>query len=249
MKKTMMTILASGAALVAMPALAQDATTAEQPAAEAAAPELTREQIEENNRFVERYNGAVQQFNKAQTEYDAKNYAASIATLDAALPIIRESVQREPANVGYIGFLAGALSLQADSKAASGDLAGFASLYEESLPLWHKMMDAKPADTALREKYLGILLNLGNYNLSETKDNAKAKTYFEESLEVAKAARATDPNAAVPANAELSSLVGLLYATRDTTLLEQIRPVAQELRDKGVVNEANTPIVAKVLGG
>lgn len=239
MLKSAATALFLSAAAVAAPAIAQDAAA---PAAsgQAAAPALTPEQVEAQNK-------AIADFTAAQQAQAAGNHAQVIATLEPALPTIREIAARDPSNVQNAGFLASALTITANSQGALGKIDAIAPLYKEAAPQWMKVYESDKTNAGVRNTLVAILVNLGNFKLTK-QDKMAAKPHFEQALAIAKEGRATDPANADLANAEFSSLIGLNQSTGDATYLEAAKPVGTELREKGIVSAANKPAVDAILG-
>ncbi|MBL0965878.1 hypothetical protein [Blastomonas sp. UPD001] len=249
MIKSAVTALFLSTAMLAAPAMAQDAAApAGQPAApagqaaagQAAAPALTPEQVEAQNK-------AIADFTAAQQAQAAGNHAEVIAKLEPALPTIREIASRDPANIQNAGFLASALTITANSQGALGKIDAIPPLYSEAAPQWTKVYQADKANAGVRNTLVAILVNLGNFSLTQ-QDKTAAKPHFEQALAIAKEGRATDPANADLANAEFSSLIGLNQATGEASYLEAAKPVGTELREKGIVSAANKPAVDAILG-
>lgn len=249
MIKSAVTALFLSTAMLAAPAMAQDAAApAGQPAApagqaaagQAAAPALTPEQVEAQNK-------AIADFTAAQQAQAAGNHAEVIAKLEPALPTIREIASRDPANIQNAGFLASALTITANSQGALGKIDAIPPLYSEAAPQWTKVYQADKANAGVRNTLVAILVNLGNFSLTQ-QDKTAAKPHFEKALAIAKEGRATDPANADLANAEFSSLIGLNQATGEASYLEAAKPVGTELREKGIVSAANKPAVDAILG-
>ncbi|WP_446653985.1 hypothetical protein [Blastomonas sp.] len=249
MIKSAVTALFLSTAMLAAPAMAQDAAApAGQPAAPAgqaaagqpAAPALTPEQVEAQNK-------AIADFTAAQQAQAAGNHAEVIAKLEPALPTIREIASRDPANIQNAGFLASALTITANSQGALGKIDAIPPLYSEAAPQWTKVYQADKANAGVRNTLVAILVNLGNFSLTQ-QDKTAAKPHFEQALAIAKEGRATDPANADLANAEFSSLIGLNQATGEASYLEAAKPVGTELREKGIVSAANKPAVDAILG-
>ncbi|ESZ88852.1 MAG: hypothetical protein Q27BB25_01675 [Blastomonas sp. CACIA14H2] len=249
MIKSAVTALFLSTAMLAAPAMAQDAAaSAGQPAApagqaapgQAAAPALTPEQVEAQNK-------AIADFTAAQQAQAAGNHAEVIAKLEPALPTIREIASRDPANIQNAGFLASALTITANSQGALGKIDAIPPLYSEAAPQWTKVYQADKANAGVRNTLVAILVNLGNFSLTQ-QDKTAAKPHFEQALAIAKEGRATDPANADLANAEFSSLIGLNQATGEASYLEAAKPVGTELREKGIVSAANKPAVDAILG-
>lgn len=240
MLKSAVTALFLSAAVIA-PAMAQDAAApATGQNATAAAPALTPEQVEAQNK-------AIADFTAAQQAQAAGNHAEVIAKLEPALPTIREIVARDPSNIQNAGFLASALTITANSQGALGKIDAIAPLYKEAAPLWMKVYESDKANAGVRNTLVAILVNLGNFNLTK-QDKMAAKPHFEQALAIAKEGRAADPANADLANAEFSSLIGLNQATGEASYLEAAKPVGNELREKGIVSAANQPAVDAILG-
>lgn len=237
MLKSAITALSLSTAMLAAPAMAQDAAA---PAGQAAAAALTPEQAEAQNK-------AIAHFTAAQQAQAAGNHAEVIAKLEPALPTIREIVARDPSNVQNAGFLASALTITANSQGALGKIDAIPPLYKEAAPQWMKVYEADKANAGVRNTLVAILVNLGNFGLTQ-QDKAGAKPHFEQALAIAKEGRASDPANADLANAEFSSLIGLNQATGDASYLEAAKPVGTELREKGIVSAANKPAVDAILG-
>jgi len=240
MLKSAVTALFLSAAIAA-PAIAQDAAApATGQNATAAAPALTPEQVEAQNK-------AIADFTAAQQAQAAGNHAEVIAKLEPALPTIREIVARDPGNIQNAGFLASALTITANSQGALGKIDAIPPLYSEAAPQWTKVYQADKANAGVRNTLVAILVNLGNFSLTQ-QDKTAAKPHFEQALAIAKEGRATDPANADLANAEFSSLIGLNQATGEASYLEAAKPVGTELREKGIVSAANKPAVDAILG-
>ena len=237
MLKSAITALSLSTAMLAAPAMAQDAAA---PAGQAAAAALTPEQAEAQNK-------AIADFTAAQQAQAAGNHAEVIAKLEPALPTIREIVARDPGNVQNAGFLASALTITANSQGALGKIDAIPPLYKEAAPQWMKVYEADKANAGVRNTLVAILVNLGNFSLTQ-QDKVGAKPHFEQALAIAKEGRASDPANADLANAEFSSLIGLNQATGDASYLEAAKPVGTELREKGIVSAANKPAVDAILG-
>lgn len=237
MLKSAITALSLSTAMLAAPAMAQDAAA---PAGQAAAAAMTPEQAEAQNK-------AIADFTAAQQAQAAGNHAEVIAKLEPALPTIREIVARDPGNVQNAGFLASALTITANSQGALGKIDAIPPLYKEAAPQWMKVYEADKANAGVRNTLVAILVNLGNFGLTQ-QDKAGAKPHFEQALAIAKEGRASDPANADLANAEFSSLIGLNQATGDASYLEAAKPVGTELREKGIVSAANKPAVDAILG-
>jgi tetratricopeptide (TPR) repeat protein len=244
MKSAISILFASSAlALAGAPALAQDAAAPAAPAAPAAqapATTLTPEQVEAQNK-------AIAEFTAAQQAQAAGNHAEVIAKLEPQLPVIREIAGRDPANVQNAGFLASALTITANSQGALGKIDAIAPLYSEAAPQWMKVYEADKANAGVRNTLVAILVNLGNFSLTQ-QDKVAAKPHFEQALAIAKEGRAADPASADLANAEFSSLIGLNQSTGEASYLEAAKPVGTELREKGIVSAANKPAVDAILG-
>jgi hypothetical protein len=249
MIKSAVTALFLSTAMLAAPAMAQDAAApAGQPAApagqaaagQAAASALTPEQVEAQNK-------AIADFTAAQQAQAAGNHAEVIAKLEPALPTIREIASRDPANIQNAGFLASALTITANSQGALGKIDAIPPLYSEAAPQWTKVYQADKANAGVRNTLVAILVNLGNFSLTQ-QDKTAAKPHFEQALAITKEGRATDPANADLANAEFSSLIGLNQATGEASYLEAAKPVGTELREKGIVSAANKPAVDAILG-
>lgn len=232
MLKSAITALFLSAATLAAPAVAQDAA--------APATQLTPEQVEAQNK-------AIADFTAAQQAQAAGNHAEVIAKLEPALPTIREIASRDSSNVQNAGFLASALTITANSQGALGKIDAIAPLYAEAAPQWTKVYEADKANAGVRNTLVAILVNLGNFSLSQ-QDKTAAKPHFEQALAIAKEGRASDPASADLANAEFSSLIGLNQATGEASYLEAAKPVGTELREKGIVSAANKPAVDAILG-
>ena len=237
MLKSAITALSLSTAMLAAPAMAQDAAA---PAGQAAAAALTPEQAEAQNK-------AIADFTAAQQAQAAGNHAEVIAKLEPALPTIREIVARDPGNVQNAGFLASALTITANSQGALGKIDAIPPLYKEAAPQWMKVYEADKANAGVRNTLVAILVNLGNFSLTQ-QDKVGAKPHFEQALAIAKEGRASDPANADLANAEFSSLIGLNQATGEASFLEAAKPVGTELREKGIVSAANKPAVDAILG-
>ena len=237
MLKSAITALFLSTAMLAAPAMAQNAAA---PAGQAAAPALTPEQAEAQNK-------AIADFTAAQQAQAAGNHAEVIAKLEPALPTIREIVARDPGNVQNAGFLASALTITANSQGALGKIDAIPPLYKEAAPQWMKVYEADKANAGVRNTLVAILVNLGNFSLTQ-QDKVGAKPHFEQALAIAKEGRASDPANADLANAEFSSLIGLNQATGEASFLEAAKPVGTELREKGIVSAANKPAVDAILG-
>ena len=244
MLKSALTALFVPTALVAAPAMAQDAAAPANAqsaqATQAPAATLTPEQIEAQNK-------AIADFTAAQQLQAAGNHAEVIAKLEPALPTIREIAARDTANVQNAGFLASALTITANSQGALGKIDAIAPLYSEAAPQWTKVYQADKANTGVRNTLVAILVNLGNFSLSK-QDKMAAKPHFEQALAIAKEGRAAEPASADLANAEFSSLIGLNQSTGEASYLEAAKPVGAELREKGIVSAANQPAVDAILG-
>jgi tetratricopeptide (TPR) repeat protein len=262
MLKSAVTALFMSSALLAVPAMAQDAAApagtqpaATQPssqpaqpaqaasaaqAAQAPAAPMTPEQVEAQNK-------AIADFTAAQQAQVVGNHAEVIAKIEPALPTIREMVARDPANIQNVGFLASALTITANSQGALGKIDAIAPLYAEAAPLWTKVYESDKANTGVRNTLVSILVNLGNFSLTK-QDKTVAKPHFEQALAITKEGRATDPASAELANAEFSSLIGLNQSTGEASYLEAAKPVGAELREKGIVSAANQPAVDAILG-
>lgn len=273
MMKSAISILFASSALVltSAPALAQDAsmppaTTQETPAtgtqtapatgtqaapatgtqaepaqaAQAPAGPMTPEQIEAQNK-------AIADFTAAQQAQAAGNHSQVIATLEPALPVIRELVARDPSNVQNAGFLASALTITANSQGALGRIDAIAPLYTEAAPQWMKVYESDKSNAGVRGTLVSILVNLGNFSLNK-QAKMEAQPHFEQALAIAKEGRASDPASAELANAEFSSLIGLNQATGEASYLEAAKPLGTELREKGIVSAANKPAVDAILG-
>lgn len=232
MLKSAITALFLSAAMIAAPAMAQDAA--------APATQLSPEQVEAQNK-------AIADFTAAQQAQAAGNHAEVIAKLEPALPTIREIASRDPSNVQNAGFLASALTITANSQGALGKIEAIAPLYAEAAPQWTKVYEADKANAGVRNTLVAILVNLGNFSLTQ-QDKTAAKPHFEQALAIAKEGRASDPASADLANAEFSSLIGLNQATGEASYLEAAKPVGTELREKGIVSAANKPAVDAILG-
>lgn len=237
MLKSAVTALFLSSAAIAAPAIAQEASA---PAGQAAAPALTPEQVEAQNK-------AIADFTAAQQAQAAGNHAEVIAKLEPALPTIREIAARDPANIQNAGFLASALTITANSQGALGKIDAIAPLYKEAAPQWMKVYEADKANAGVRNTLVAILVNLGNFSLTQ-QDKMAAKPHFEQALAIAKEGRAADPANADLANAEFSSLIGLNQSTGEASYLEAAKPVGTELREKGIVSAANKPAVDAILG-
>ncbi|PXW75224.1 hypothetical protein C7451_107195 [Blastomonas natatoria] len=240
MLKSAVTALFLSAAAVAAPAMAQEAAASAGQSTQAAAPALTPEQVEAQNK-------AIADFTAAQQAQAAGNHAEVIAKMEPALPTIREIVARDPSNIQNAGFLASALTITANSQGALGKIDAIAPLYKEAAPQWMKVYEADKANAGVRNTLVAILVNLGNYNLTK-QDKMAAKPHFEQALAIAKEGRAADPANADLANAEFSSLIGLNQSTGEASYLEAAKPVGTELREKGIVSAANKPAVDAILG-
>lgn len=244
MLKSAVTALFLSSAAIAAPAIAQEASApagqAAAPAGQAAAPALTPEQVEAQNK-------AIADFTAAQQAQAAGNHAEVIAKLEPALPTIREIAARDPANIQNAGFLASALTITANSQGALGKIDAIAPLYKEAAPHWMKVYEADKANAGVRNTLVAILVNLGNFSLTQ-QDKMAAKPHFEQALAIAKEGRAADPANADLANAEFSSLIGLNQSTGEASYLEAAKPVGTELREKGIVSAANKPAVDAILG-
>lgn len=235
LKSVLRVLLASSVlTLPGVSAIAQDTGS------EAPAVSLTPEQIEAQNK-------AIADFTAAQQAQAAGNHAETIAKLDAALPTIRDIVQRDPASVQNSGFLASALTMAANSQGALGNIDAIAVLYKEAAPAWTKVYVADKANGGVRATLISILINLGNYSLNHD-DKPGAQSNFVSALDIVREARATDPVSAELANAEFSSLIGLNQSTGEASYLEAAKPLGAELRAKGIVNAANQPAVDAILG-
>ncbi|GAA0631910.1 hypothetical protein GCM10009424_01500 [Sphingomonas ursincola] len=237
MLKSAITALFLSTSMLAAPAMAQNGAA---PAGQAAAPALTPEQAEAQNK-------AIADFTAAQQAQAAGNHAEVIAKLEPALPTIREIVARDPGNVQNAGFLASALTITANSQGALGKIDAIPPLYKEAAPQWMKVYEADKANAGVRNTLVAILVNLGNFSLTQ-QDKVGAKPHFEQALAIAKEGRASDPANADLANAEFSSLIGLNQATGEASFLEAAKPVGTELREKGIVSAANKPAVDAILG-
>lgn len=244
MLKSALTALFVSTALVAAPAMAQDASAPANAqsaqATQAPATTLTPEQIEAQNK-------AIADFTAAQQLQAAGNHAEVIAKMEPALPTIREIAARDTANIQNAGFLASALTITANSQGALGKIDAIAPLYSEAAPQWTKVYQADKANTGVRNTLVAILVNLGNFSLSK-QDKMAAKPHFEQALAIAKEGRAAEPASADLANAEFSSLIGLNQSTGEASYLEAAKPVGAELREKGIVSAANQPAVDAILG-
>ena len=167
MLKSAITALSLSTAMLAAPAMAQDAAA---PAGQAAAAALTPEQAEAQNK-------AIADFTAAQQAQAAGNHAEVIAKLEPALPTIREIVARDPGNVQNAGFLASALTITANSQGALGKIDAIPPLYKEAAPQWMKVYEADKANAGVRNTLVAILVNLGNFGLTQ-QDKAGAKPHF-----------------------------------------------------------------------
>lgn len=233
---------AAGQPATDQPAADQSATA--QPgasqAAQAPAAALTPEQVEAQNK-------AIADFTAAQQAQAAGNHAQVIATLEPALPVIREIAARNPADIQNAGFLASALTITANSQGALGKIDSIAPLYMEAAPQWTKVYEADKANAGVRGTLVSILVNLGNFSLNK-QDKMAAQPHFEQALAITKEGRMADPASADLANFEFASLIGLNQATGEASYLEAAKPIGAELREKGTVSAANKPAVDAILG-
>jgi tetratricopeptide (TPR) repeat protein len=233
-----------GGALAVTPAVAQEtaaeATATTNAATEAAPVELTVEQVEAQNK-------AVADFGEAQQLQAAGDHAGALAKLDGALPTIRVIAGRDPTNIQNAGFLASALTMAASSHGALGHTDQIATYYAEAVPHWRKVYDSDPSQAGVRDTLIGLMINLGNYNLIN-ENKIEAKSMFDETLALVKAGLQADPASPELANAHFSALIGLNQSTGDESYIELAKAVGEELRAKGIVNAMNEPSVNALLG-
>ena len=237
----------TGVALVAAPAMAQDAdanasaNASTEATAEAVAPvQLTAEQVDAQNK-------AIADFGEAQTLQAAGDHATALAKLKGALPTIREIAARDETNAQNAGFLASALTMAASSVGALGQTDQIAVYYAEAIPQWRKVYQSDTSQNGVRDTLISLMINLGNYNLIN-ENKVEAKSLFDETLATVKAGLQADPASPVLANAHFSALIGLNQSTGDQSYIDMAKPVGEELRAKGIVNAMNEPSVNAILG-
>ncbi|PZU59075.1 MAG: hypothetical protein DI547_07505 [Sphingobium sp.] len=225
---------ASPLALTA-PALAQDAA----PAATAPATPMTQEQIAA-------FNQAVSDFTAGQTAQQAGDNAGAIAKYNAALPAIRTAVQSQPDNIDNVAFLANTLYATAAAHGALQQFDQILPLFEESAPLWRKVVAAKPADAASRNVLAGVLVQLGNAKLTK-QDKAGADPLYAEALTLARKSVAEQADAASN-NLLLSALIGSSQTSTDPKVKDEAVTLGKKMVADGTIDASNKPSIDILAG-
>lgn len=227
---------------LATPALAQQAAAPAAPAAQAAAPAATPMTPEQ----IAAFNKAVTDFTAGQTAQQAGNNAEAVAKYEAALPAIRTAAMADP-KIDNVNFLANALYANAAAQGSLGKMDKVIALYEEAAPHWRKVVEAKPEDTASRNIFAGMLIQLGNKKLGAG-DKAGADPLYQEALTLARksvAANGTDP---VNRNILLSALIGASQTGSDPALKTEALDMGKAMLADGSVDAMNKPAVQAMTG-
>ncbi len=236
MKKSVLTALILSLPFAA-PALAQKAPaakpTASQGAPAAGASQMTPEEIAA-------FNKAVTEFTAGQSAQQAGDNAGAVAKYDAALPAIRTAVEKDPAKIDNVNFLANALYADAAAYGAQGQMDKVIALYNEALPHWRKVVEAKPADAASRNILAGILIQVGNQKLA-AQDKAGSAPLYQEALPLARKSVQEKPTDPVSKNILLSALIGASGSTGDATIQTEAVTMSKAMIADGTVDAANKP--------
>jgi tetratricopeptide (TPR) repeat protein len=214
------------------PAAAQDA-------AQPPASPLSRDQIVA-------FNKAVVDFTAGQKAQQGGDSATALAKYEAALPAIRDAVRAQPINLDYVNFLANTLYAAAGANALLQKIDALNLLYEESLPHWQKIVEAKPTDATSRMVLAGILTQLGNVKLTK-QDKAGAAPLHAEAAVLARRAVAEKADSA-NRNLLLSALIGLSQTGTDEAIKAEVAAMSKAMLADNSVSDANRP-AALILSG
>ncbi len=243
MKKSVLTALVLSLPF-AGPALAQQTPAAQTAPAEGApaagASQMTPEE-------VAAFNKAVTDFTAGQSAQQAGDNAGAAAKYDTALPAIRVAVQKDPAKIDNVNFLANALYADAAAYGAQGQMDKVIALYNEALPHWRKVVEAKPTDAASRNILAGILIQVGNQKLA-AQDKAGSAPLYQEALPLARKSVQEKPTDAVSKNILLSALIGASGATGDTALQTEAVTMSKAMIADGTVDASNKPAATTLAG-
>ena len=148
-------------------------------------------------------------------------------------------VSIQPGKIDNVNFLANALYAAAAANAALQKLDAVAPLYEESLPYWRQVVQAKPADAQSRGVLTGILIQTANFKLGK-QDKAGAAPLYAEAVPLARKAVAEQANA-VNRNLLLAALIGASQTSEDAALKAEASTMSKAMIADGTVDAANKP--------
>lgn len=188
---------------------------------------------------VAAFNRAIADFTAGQKAQQAGDNAGAVAKYDAALPAIRDMVRVQPDNADNSAFLANALYAAAAANGAVQKIDVMLAMFEESAPLWRKVVAAKPDDTQSANLFGGILIQLGNARLAKS-DKAGAAPFYAEALPLARALAGKQSDASSK-NLLLSALIGASQAGDDKALGAEAATLSKAMLADGSVNAANKP--------
>lgn len=233
MSRSILALLLASPAILAAPAIAQ----------EAAAPAAGQM----NPAQIEAFNKAVTNFQAGQAAQQAGDNAGAVAKYEAALPAIRDAVKVQPDNIDNVNFLANALYADAAANASSQQMDKVVPLFEESVPHFRKVVSAKPADATSRNILAGILVQLGNAKLG-AQDKAAAAPLYTEALPLARKSVADAPADAAANNILLSALIGASQTSTDPTIKEEAVTLSKKMIADGSVDASNKPAAQAIAG-
>lgn len=193
------------------------------------------------------FNKAVSDFTAGQTAQQKGDNAGAVAKYDAAIPAIRTATQADPSKIDNVNFLANALYADAAAYGALGQADRQIILFDESLPYWRKVVEAKPTDAAIRNILAGILIQLGNQNLRDH-DRGGADPFFEEALALARQTVADQPGDAASKNVLLSALIGASQTTTQEGIRDEAIDMGKAMIADGTIDATNKPSIDIMTG-
>lgn len=188
---------------------------------------------------VAAFNSAIADFTAGQKAQQAGDNAGAVAKYDAALPAIRDMVRAQPDNADNVSFLANALYAAAAANGGLQKIDVMLALFEESAPLWRKVVAAKPDDAQSGRIFGGILIQLGNARLANS-DKAGAASFYAEALPLVRSL-ADKQSDAPTRNLLLSALIGASQTHEDKALSAEAASLSKEMLADGSVDAVNRP--------